>query len=63
MRVIDSSALVKYFTREAGWEKVREVLIDGVVTLDLAVKEVANALWKRVTRGEIDYDTALTIYY
>jgi predicted nucleic acid-binding protein len=52
---------VKYFTREAGWEKVREVLIDGVVTLDLAIKEVANALWKRVVRGEMGYDTALTI--
>jgi predicted nucleic acid-binding protein len=39
VRVIDSSALIKYFTREEGWEKVREILLDGVATLDLAVKE------------------------
>ncbi len=61
MRVADSSALIKYFTREPGWERVRELLIEGVITLDLAIKEVANALWKRVVGGEMGYDTALTI--
>lgn len=61
MRVIDSSALIKYFTREIGWERVRELMMDGVITIDLAIKEVANALWKKVIRGETNYDTALTI--
>ena len=61
MRVADSSALIKYFTREPGWERVRELLTEGVITLDLAIKEVANALWKMVVRGEMGYDTALTI--
>ena len=44
MRVIDSSALIKYFTREEGWEKVREILLNGAITLDLAVKELGSAL-------------------
>lgn len=61
MRAIDSSALVKYFSREAGWEKVRELIIDGVITLDLAVKELANALWKKALRGELSIDVAKTI--
>jgi predicted nucleic acid-binding protein len=33
----------------------------GVVTLDLGIKEAANALWKKVTRNEISYTTAQTI--
>lgn len=61
MRVIDSSALVKYFSREEGWERVRELLLGGVATLDLAFKEVANALLKKVFREEVSYETALTI--
>ncbi|MGC8543610.1 MAG: type II toxin-antitoxin system VapC family toxin [Vulcanisaeta sp.] len=61
MRVIDSSALIKYFAREISWERVRELMMDGVITIDLAIKEVANALWKKVIRGEVSYDTALTI--
>ena len=61
MRVIDSSSLVKFFSREEGWNKVREVLLEGVVTLDLGIKEVANALGKKVLKGEISYDIAQTI--
>ncbi|MEM1611366.1 MAG: type II toxin-antitoxin system VapC family toxin [Sulfolobales archaeon] len=48
MRVIDPSSLIKYFSREEGWDRVRDLMRDGVITLDLAVKEVANALWKKV---------------
>jgi predicted nucleic acid-binding protein len=44
VKVIDSSALIKYFSREEGWERVREVMLEGVVTLDLAIKELSNAL-------------------
>ena len=42
MKVIDSSALVKYFAREEGWERVRELILEGVITLDLAIKEVVT---------------------
>jgi len=42
VRVIDSSTLVKYFLREAGWEKSREIILEDVLTLDLAIKEVMS---------------------
>ncbi|KYH36125.1 MAG: twitching motility protein PilT [Candidatus Hecatellales archaeon B24] len=53
MKVADSSALVKYFSREEGWEKVREMILEGLVSLPLSIKEVANALWKKALNGEI----------
>jgi predicted nucleic acid-binding protein len=61
VRVIDSSALVKYFAREEGWESVRELILEGVITLDLAIKEVANALWRKVKRGDMSANVALEI--
>ncbi len=61
MKVIDSSALIKYFSREEGWERVREVMLEGVVTLDLAIKELSNALWKKVRRAEMSIDIARSI--
>nr|MEB3859853.1 type II toxin-antitoxin system VapC family toxin [Desulfurococcales archaeon] len=61
MIVIDSSILVMYFTREPGWEKAREIILRVGVTVDLAVKEVANALWKKVRRGEMPLEHASSI--
>jgi len=48
--VIDASSLAKYFLKERGGRDVRD-LIDArstVYSVDLVVKEVANAVWKRV---------------
>lgn len=61
MRVIDSSALVKYFSRESGWEEVERIMLEGVVTLDLAVKELANALRKKVSGNEMSFEIAARI--
>ncbi len=61
MIVIDSSVLVMYFTRELGWEKARAIILRGGVTVDLAVKEVTNALWKKVRRGEMPLEYASLI--
>lgn len=61
MRVIDSSSLIKYFVREDGWRHVRELMLEGVISLDMAVKEVANALWRRILQGEMSYEIALKI--
>ncbi|MEJ2781337.1 hypothetical protein WIW89_10745 [Stygiolobus sp. CP850M] len=47
MRVIDSSSLVKFFSKEKGWEKVAEIITEGIMTLDLSIKEVANTMWKK----------------
>jgi predicted nucleic acid-binding protein len=52
VKAVDSSALIKYFTREDGWERFRELILEGVITLDMAVKEFANALWRRILRGK-----------
>jgi len=61
VRVIDSSSLIKYFVREDGWRHVRELMLEGVISLDMAVKEVANALWRRILQGEMSYEIALKI--
>lgn len=61
MKVIDSSALIKYIAKEEGWEKVEEHLKDGCLTLDLALKEAANALVKKMTKGEAEAGTAKEI--
>ncbi|BCU67689.1 toxin VapC [Sulfolobales archaeon HS-7] len=61
MRVIDSSSLVKFFSKEKGWENVANDIIEGVLTLDLSVKEIANAFLKKVTKGEMKEDLAIKI--
>lgn len=61
MKVIDSSALIKYVAKEEGWEKVEEHLKEGCLTVDLAVKETANALVKKVLRNEVTVETAKEI--
>jgi len=54
MRVIDASVLIKYVTREEGWTRARRVIEEGAATVELALKELANALWKKARRGEVD---------
>ncbi len=54
MRAIDSSILVKFFSREEGWERATEYIVGGAVTLDLALKELANALLKKVIGEEME---------
>lgn len=63
MRVIDSSSLVKFFSKEEGWEKVAQIIKEGVITLDLSIKEVANALWKKILIGEMNEDLTIKILH
>ena len=59
MRVIDASAIAKYLLREEHWEQVREQLAADPCSLDLAVAEVTNAIWKHhVVYGRISRDAA-----
>lgn len=58
MKAIDSSSLVKFFSREDGWKKVQELILEGVISLDLSIKEVANALWKKALSKEIEVKDA-----
>jgi predicted nucleic acid-binding protein len=57
----DSSVLIRYFSKEEGWEKAEKIIEQGVVTLEFAVKEVANALWKKVLRGEMAKEDAVKL--
>ena len=61
MKVIDSSTLIKYIAKEENWEKVEEHLKEGCVTLDLAVKETANALVKKALKSEVNFEIAKEI--
>ena len=61
MKVIDSSALIKYVAKEENWEKVEEHLKEGCITLDLATKETANALVKKALKNEVTTETAKEI--
>jgi len=58
VKVIDSSALIKYITKEPGWQEVERHIKEECVTLDLAIKEAGNALVKKVTKGEVSVETA-----
>jgi predicted nucleic acid-binding protein len=61
-RVIDSSTLAKFLLKESGWERVKGILAGRPYTLDLAVKEVANAIWRRVTLiGDVSLEKALAV--
>lgn len=63
MIVIDSSSLVKYMLKEEGWLDVEEYLVKGVYSIDHAVKEVANAIWKHVIiYGKISKELGITLY-
>ncbi len=53
MIVIDASALAKFVLKEEGWRDLAEHLKVGTVSADHAVKEVANAVWKRFKQGAI----------
>jgi len=44
--VIDASAITKYVLKEEHWEQVRNYLTAEPCSLDLALAEVSNAIWK-----------------
>ena len=54
MKAIDSSSLAKFVNREENWELAAEALRGSCISLELAVKETGNSLWKRVRRGQLD---------
>jgi predicted nucleic acid-binding protein len=63
VRVIDSSSLVKFVNKEQNWEGVlRELKVDSFVTVELAIHEVANSIWKRVLKREVSQEVALKVF-
>lgn len=61
MLVVDASVLVKYVSREEGWQEARKLISMGVYTVKLALKETANAMWKKAMLGEVNLDKVLEI--
>src|SRR5579875_1797591 len=61
-KFIESSSLSKFLNREDGWEDVSKELEAGCISVELAIKEVGNSLWRRVQRGEITGNTASKVY-
>jgi predicted nucleic acid-binding protein len=59
--VVDSSALSKYFLKEEEWMEVKEHIERVSISLEMALKEACNALWKRVRRGEVEEEVALNM--
>jgi predicted nucleic acid-binding protein len=61
--VIDASAIAKYVLREGHWEQVRDHLKPEPCSLDLALAEVANAIWKhQVIYGRISSREATLLF-
>lgn len=59
MIAIDASSLAKYILREKNWRDVRDPLVDEVFSLNLALAEVSNAVWKHnVLYGKISEEQA-----
>lgn len=63
MIAVDASSLAKYILREENWERVRDNLADEPFSIDLALVEVSNALWKHHTiYGKISLEDTLLMF-
>lgn len=58
MLLIDSSSIVKFFSKETGWEKVKNYIAESL-TIQLAIVELSSALSKKVIKKEMAENTAL----
>ncbi|MCL5068524.1 MAG: type II toxin-antitoxin system VapC family toxin [Thaumarchaeota archaeon] len=59
-QIIDSSALTKYVAKERDWAKIEKYLASAD-SLELALIETGNALWKKTLKKEIDLETTKKI--
>ncbi len=53
---LDTSALVAYLLEEEGYERIRDLLFDGVESLPLLVKESCNAVLEAQKQKRINYE-------
>ena len=61
--VVDASVALKWFLDEPLREEARQVMLrdEALHAPDLLIAEAANAVWKRMIRGDIDQPQALAI--
>ena len=57
MLLIDSSALVRFFSKEQGWETAAEFVASSS-TISLALAELGSALLKKIIKNEVKPETA-----
>ena len=57
MIVIDASALASFILLEPGWDKLAPYMKEGL-TVDHAIKEVLNAIWKAQRKGLLEEKNA-----
>jgi len=57
--VVDASVLVKVVLKEPGWDEIE--LDSNMATLDYALVEGMNAIWKAIRRGRIAEETGKTL--
>jgi len=62
VKVIDASALSAYLLREEGFEEIKKFIVEGVVSVGLVVKEVANAILLAYRRGRIKLEEAGRVF-
>jgi len=62
VKVIDASALSAYLLREVGFEEIKKFIVEGVVSVGLVVKEVANAILLAYRRGRIKLEEAGRVF-
>ncbi len=60
MKIIDSSAIIKFFSTEPGWENLREIM-NSPITIELSIKELGNALWKKVNQRLFQKESAVEV--
>ncbi|WP_297552551.1 type II toxin-antitoxin system VapC family toxin [Thermococcus sp.] len=59
MIVVDASVLVKVVLKEPGWDEIE--LDSNTATLDYALVESMNAIWKAIRRSRIAEETGKTL--
>lgn len=57
MIVVDATVITAFILREPGWERYVDI-IKNCYTVDHAVKEVSNAIWKSLKRGFVSEEDA-----
>lgn len=62
MIVIDASALTAIILKEEGWESLLDVS-DLFLSVDLLLKETANAIWAALLSGRISEESAKEAFF
>ena len=58
MLIIDSSTIIKFVSRESGWEDAQHYVSEAS-TIQLALVELGSGMRKKIRNKEIDTDIAL----